>query len=101
AATDRPVLSKHSKVVEHAGMIETFDLRNARRHTGRENDLVEISGFELRRRHAGAEPQIHTGDLDPAAKVTQRLEEFFLTRNLLGQVELAADLRVRFEQGHI
>ena len=60
--------------------------------------MVESSKIVDRR--AGAQPRGHPVATEFAVEIAQRLVELLLSRDALGQVELAADAVVGIEQGH-
>ncbi len=97
----RLLVTQHVQVAQHLRMVHAFDGGRARCHAGGQDDLVEAPLDQVVHRHTGVELRLHTGQLDLIAVVAQGLVELFLSRNLLGDVELAAHVRTSFEQRHI
>ena len=82
-------------------MVDAGYGRQPWRHAGGEHDLVEAASQQLLRVDPGVQLQRDAGQVDLAPVETQRLVELLLARNLLGDVELAADLVGRIEQRHV
>lgn len=100
ALAHRFAMAQHIDVRQHARMILPRDLRIARRHARRDDDLVVLGRKKLLRIHACTEAQRHARRGDATGEVTQHLMKLFFTRDRLGHVQLAAEFRCRVEQVH-
>ena len=78
-------------------MVVAFDVDRARGDAGGDHDIVEAG--EAVGVRTGGESQDDAGVFDALVEVAQGLVEFFLARNGLGEVELAADAVRGIEQG--
>ncbi len=94
------LVAQHVQVAQHLGVVGAVDGGGAGAHAGGQHDLVEAACGELVNAHAGVQLELHAGELDLLAEVAQGLVELFLAGDLLGHVELAADLAGGVEQGH-
>ena len=66
-----------------------------------QHDVVEAARGQAGGIHPLAQAQVHAGQRQLAAEVAQGFVELFLARDLLGQVELAADFGRRIKQRHL
>ena len=98
--THRFAMAQHVDVRQHARMVLPWNLRIARRNARRDDDLVVLARQQLLRVNACAEAQRDAGGLYAACEVAHHLVEFFLARNRLGHVQLAADFRCSVVQVH-
>ena len=98
ALAHRLAVAQHVDVAQHLGVVLAGDLRVARLHASRDDDLVkarQVGGCDL-----AVQVQLHAGVLHPRGQVAQHFVELFLARNHLGHVELAADGGCGVKQMH-
>ena len=82
ADTFRPV--EDVDVARDLGVILAGDAEGARRHSGRENDLIEAARQQVVGRYTRVQPEIDAGDRNLAVEVTEGLVELLLAGHLLG-----------------
>src|SRR4051812_47406372 len=80
-------------------MIDSRDRRLARIDADRDHDFVERLERGVVR--GSTEVYLHLQALQPLGVIADRFGEFLLAGNRFRQIELAAELRRRFEQGHL
>ena len=92
ALAHRHALGQDVQVADHVRAVLARDARVAWGHAGGQDHLVDAESLQVLGGGPGREVQAHAGVLDPVREVAQRLAELLLPGDLLGQVELSADL---------
>ena len=99
--THRLALQQHIQVAQDLGVVYPGNRRQPWRDARGEDDLVVPASHQLRHIHPRIQANLDMSGLQLALEVTQGLEELFLARHALGDVELATDLTGRIEQRHL
>ena len=90
---------QYIQVAHHLGVVVAGEIHLSRGHAGGDHHVVKAGqggGIDTRLQF-----EIHAGVGDAVAEVAQGFVELFLARDLLGHVELAADLTGGIEQGDL
>ncbi len=82
-------------------MLDARNRRGTRRDACGEDDLVIAAGDQFLDADTGVQAQLDATGFQLALEVAQGLEELFLTRHALGDIELPTDLAGRVEQRHL
>ena len=93
------LVAQHVEVGHHLGVVDALDIGDAGRDSrGEDNDVV---CREVGCRGPLTQAHLHTGLLEFATEVAEGLGKLLLAGDLLGEVELAADLIVGLEEGDL